>query len=1115
MTEAMKTASVVGEQYSVSMEDAATALTLLAKVNISGTAAGTSLRNMVKELYAPVPQAASAMRKLGLETKDAAGNLKPFADIIYDLKGKLEDFDKAGQVQILQRLFGERGAKEAVAMLALTRDEWEKMKSSISDSEGFMKGVTDDLNAEMKGVWRQTINTFEAELISAYKQVEPVLLDVVKSLKEALTSDEFVSGLRSMISGVTSVLSLVVEYAPLIVNAAKAWLVYKAAMIGASVWTATAGAVGAFSAAMMGLSGVMGPGMTAMAGAKGILAGLAMTLTKIPSPLTLVAGLLAGGAAAWMAWGESGDAALDRVRKMADKAAESVQGLNDLISDIRFDKVSRDVSTRQILDGYKALNTEVDKYKKSLEEVTGSPVELDEQFKPKGQGPSRFMVEAHAELNELRKVLVQKKSALEEATQLNVDRSVGENGELDLTSHGKQRPFRNVKDILGGGAGGGKGGKLGKDWEFEAEKVAIAAVTALQQKEIALLESRNANKLISEEQYQEDLKAIYERFAPTIEALYEQGTDRLAKISASTKGEERERADSHHKQLLADQSKYQNEAELRLQKALDKELGMKLQAQKKADEAIAKARASSQEATDRLRDTKLKLDMTPESAAAYDAGNKSDALFNDAMADRQATIDFMRNRRGLTEENAELREQIKLLEDLKNAKAGARVEAERTAREESAYSRSFEAGWKRAYRAYTDEAANASMYAAKTFNLGVSSMEQALDEFINTGTVDWQKMSRTIILEMAKMELRWLMSKMMNPEGTGAGPGESFGKAIAGLFSSKEEKKPASAAPLSTSGLQGGIDLAPNFESLRYQLDTASMGLATLNANMNGAQLGVSGLGATASTTGMSVSNMTMSTDTAGVALQNVAGAGDDAATSLGRVATSGGAGAAGGGGGSSGLWGMLAGAVANYFVPGSGALVGGIVNAGVAASNKNYTGAATSLVGAAAGSNFGGSEAAITAGSDTLYGPPKPSANGNTFGEGALHRFKIGGTFGRQGLQAFAKGGAFTNHIVTEPTHFKFANGGEMASGLMGEAGPEAVMPLGRDSRGKLGVHLASAGPAQQSAPPPPPQNNIRIVNAFDTGVVGDYMGSADGEKIIMNAVKRNQNTIKQMSRV
>jgi len=59
------------------------------------------------------------------------------------------------------------------------------------------------------------------------------------------------------------------------------------------------------------------------------------------------------------------------------------------------------------------------------------------------------------------------------------------------------------------------------------------------------------------------------------------------------------------------------------------------------------------------------------------------------------------------------------------------------------------------------------------------------------------------------------------------------------------------------------------------------------------------------------------------------------------------------------------------------------------------------------------------------------------------------GAAFDTGGVQKFARGGAFTNQIVNEPVLFKFAQG----TGMMGEAGPEAIMPLTRDSQGNLGV--------------------------------------------------------------
>lgn len=58
-------------------------------------------------------------------------------------------------------------------------------------------------------------------------------------------------------------------------------------------------------------------------------------------------------------------------------------------------------------------------------------------------------------------------------------------------------------------------------------------------------------------------------------------------------------------------------------------------------------------------------------------------------------------------------------------------------------------------------------------------------------------------------------------------------------------------------------------------------------------------------------------------------------------------------------------------------------------------------------------------------------------------------------GLVPFAKGAAFTNSVVSKPTLFPFASG----TGLMGEAGPEAIMPLTRLSGGDLGVKAVGGG--------------------------------------------------------
>lgn len=54
--------------------------------------------------------------------------------------------------------------------------------------------------------------------------------------------------------------------------------------------------------------------------------------------------------------------------------------------------------------------------------------------------------------------------------------------------------------------------------------------------------------------------------------------------------------------------------------------------------------------------------------------------------------------------------------------------------------------------------------------------------------------------------------------------------------------------------------------------------------------------------------------------------------------------------------------------------------------------------------------------------------------------------------IKAFARGGV-VGGIVDRPTLFPMAKGAALQTGLMGEAGPEAIMPLARTASGKLGV--------------------------------------------------------------
>ncbi len=116
---------------------------------------------------------------------------------------------------------------------------------------------------------------------------------------------------------------------------------------------------------------------------------------------------------------------------------------------------------------------------------------------------------------------------------------------------------------------------------------------------------------------------------------------------------------------------------------------------------------------------------------------------------------------------------------------------------------------------------------------------------------------------------------------------------------------------------------------------------------------------------------------------------------------------------------------------------------------------------------------------------------------------------------QVAAAGASILSTIQGSNYSGAYDDGGQIPAGkvgIVGEYGPEIV-------KGPASVtgRLATARAMQESggggAQAQAPQTNLRIINQFDTGVIGDYLGSDDGEELIMNAVRRNGATIRSLS--
>lgn len=323
LTQAMRYASTVGTQYKQNVEETMAALALLAKVNITGTSAGTSYRNMLKELFTPTQAVAKELDKLGISmqktVEQADGSkiqkVKSFVEIINELRKKMDKLDEPSQMLLKGFLGGERGSKEMVAMLELTEKEWTDFYERISiKSEGFAKKVADDINNTAKNEWKQALNTLEAEFTQAFKAMEPEFIAFAQQLKTIFQSEEFKTTIKSIAETVLSIGKVFLDLTPILYDLAKAWLVLKAAQLGAvaaSGLAAVATSAQALAAGMLAASGAMGPV------ARGVTM-LTPLLAAMGGPLTIILGLLAAGAAAWFLWGKEAETASGKAIKSAE-----------------------------------------------------------------------------------------------------------------------------------------------------------------------------------------------------------------------------------------------------------------------------------------------------------------------------------------------------------------------------------------------------------------------------------------------------------------------------------------------------------------------------------------------------------------------------------------------------------------------------------------------------------------------------------------------------------------------------------------------------------------------------------------------------------------------------
>jgi len=147
------------------------------------------------------------------------------------------------------------------------------------------------------------------------------------------------------------------------------------------------------------------------------------------------------------------------------------------------------------------------------------------------------------------------------------------------------------------------------------------------------------------------------------------------------------------------------------------------------------------------------INMTANQREMYDALNKIEEervsllqKASTAIADEEA-----KGKKANNEKIKALKDQIKAINQLKDA--------EKTAIEEIILKRqdeqnSFETGWNRAFKQYSEDAQNYARMGEQAFLSVTGNMERALDNFIRTGKLNFKDFAASVIQDLIRIQLK-------------------------------------------------------------------------------------------------------------------------------------------------------------------------------------------------------------------------------------------------------------------------------------------------------------------------------------------------------------------------
>lgn len=178
------------------IEDTAVAIGLMANAGIKGEQAGTNLRAMLTRLSSPTAETAKAMEDLGINIANADGTIKPFNDVLEQLRNSFANLDDSQKTQYASAIAGQEAMSGLLAIVGASDSDFDKLVGAINNADGAAQDMAATMQDNLQGKLTVLKSTVEGFGIQVFESMESPLKSAADAGIDSVgrISDAFVSG---------------------------------------------------------------------------------------------------------------------------------------------------------------------------------------------------------------------------------------------------------------------------------------------------------------------------------------------------------------------------------------------------------------------------------------------------------------------------------------------------------------------------------------------------------------------------------------------------------------------------------------------------------------------------------------------------------------------------------------------------------------------------------------------------------------------------------------------------------------------------------------------------------------------------------------------------------